>query len=137
MNKEMNVDSAIELLKSGGSLDQIIIADLETSKVRVMDALLLAQNGCVVPDGNIVYDDDQIQYDPDFDDVTWGKPVSFKKLRQSWEADEASTDATDFVIKLQVKNADMKQWLAKNEDQINSVVEEFIENMYQADKSTR
>lgn len=137
MNKEMNVDSAIELLKSGGSLDQIIIADLETSKVRVMDALLLAQNGCVVPDGNIVYDDDQIQYDPDFDDVTWGKPVSFKKLRQSWETDEASTDATDFVIKLQVKNADMKQWLAKNEDQINSVVEEFIENMYQADKSTR
>lgn len=133
----MNVDSAIELLKSGGSLDQIIIADLETSKVRVMDALLLAQNGCVVPDGNIVYDDDQIQYDPDFDDVTWGKPVSFKKLRQSWETDEASTDATDFVIKLQVKNADMKQWLAKNEDQINSVVEEFIENMYQADKSTR
>lgn len=108
-----------------------------SSKVRVMDALLLAQNGCVVPDGNIVYDDDQIQYDPDFDDVTWGKPVSFKKLRQSWETDEASTDATDFVIKLQVKNADMKQWLAKNEDQINSVVEEFIENMYQADKSTR
>lgn len=72
MNKKMNTHSAIDLLKSGGTLNEIIISDLTTTKVKMMDALLLAENGCVVPDGNIEYDDDQIQYDPDFDDVTWG-----------------------------------------------------------------
>ncbi|MFZ2898938.1 MAG: hypothetical protein WA004_09965 [Saprospiraceae bacterium] len=50
-----------------------------------MDALLLAENGIVVPDGNIVYDDSDIQYDPDFDDVEWGKPFSFQEKREQLE----------------------------------------------------
>ena len=78
MNKKIGIHAAIDLLKSGGNIDKVIISDLTTSKVKAMDALLLAENGCLVPDGNIVYDDDQIQYDSDFDDVTWGKPVPFK-----------------------------------------------------------
>ncbi|MBK6905313.1 MAG: hypothetical protein IPH04_21575 [Saprospirales bacterium] len=134
MNKEINVDSAIELLKSGGNLDQIIISGLATSKVKMIDALLLAKNGCVVPDGNIVYDDDQIQYDPDFDDVTWGRPVPFKKLKQSLETDEPVNEVAEVVVKLQLKNAGMRQWLAKNEDQINLVVSGLLESMYKADK---
>ena len=73
-NKVLPVQSAIDLLKSGGSLDNVVISDLDSSKVNVMDALLLAKNGCLVPDGNIEYNDEQIQYDPDFDDVDWGKP---------------------------------------------------------------
>ena len=44
MNKELDVDSAINLLKSGGKLDEIIISDLATSKVKMMGALLLARN---------------------------------------------------------------------------------------------
>lgn len=80
MNKELNVDAAIDLLKSGRNLDEITISDPATSKVQMMDALLLARNGYVVPEDNVVYDDDQIQYDPDFDDMTWGKPVPFKNL---------------------------------------------------------
>lgn len=92
MTKEINVDAAIDLLKSGGKLDQITISDIATSKVQMLDALLLARNGYAVPEGNVVYDDDQIQYDPDFDDMTWGKPVSFKKLKQSLETDEQLTE---------------------------------------------
>lgn len=124
----MNVDSAIDLLKSGGNLDQIIISDLAMSKVRVMDALLLAQNGCVVPDGNIVYDDDQIQYDPDFDDVSWGKPVPFKKLRQSWETDKSKTEVS---ISLQ---EDIRQWIEKNDVPLEQLLEKLLDDFYQAQK---
>lgn len=131
MNKEISVNSAIDLLKSGGSLDQIIISDLATSKVKVMDALLLAKNGCVVPDGNIVYDDTHIQYDPDFDDLPWGQPVPFKKLKQSLESDNY---AAEVVVKLQIKNADMRQWITKNGEQINLVINGLLESMYKADK---
>ena len=56
-NKVLPVQSAIDLLKSGGSLDNVVISDLDSSKVNVMDALLLAKNGCLVPDGNIEYND--------------------------------------------------------------------------------
>lgn len=83
MNKQIDVRSAIDLLKSGETIDNVVISDMTTSKVMAMDALLLAKNGFIVPDGNIVYDNDQIQYDPDFDDVTWGKPIPFKQLKES------------------------------------------------------
>jgi len=64
------------------------------------------------------YDDDQIQYDPDFDEVIWGQPVPFKKLKQSLETGSQLTESAELVVKLQIKSADMKQWLAKNGDQI-------------------
>ena len=134
MNKEISIDFAIDLLKSGGSLDQVTITDLSTSKVRMMDALLLARSGYVVPNDNVVYDDDQIQYDSDFDDTTWGQPVPFKKLKQSLETGTQLTETADLVIKLQIKSIDMKQWLTKNGDQINLVVSGLLESMYRADK---
>jgi hypothetical protein len=134
MNKELDVDSAINLLKSGGKLDEIIISDLATSKVLMMDALLLARNGYIVPEDNVVYDDAQIQYDPDFDDVAWGQPVPFKKLIPSLESGDPLTEKAELVVKLQIKSADMKLWLANNEDQINMIVSGLIESMYRADK---
>ena len=134
MNQKINVDSAIQLLKSGGNLDQVIIADLNTSKVSMIDALLLAKNGFVVPDGNIVYDDEQIRYDPDFDEVTWGKPLPFKKLRQSLETEQPLPELTELVVKLHVKSADMTIWLTKNKTQINRIISGLLESMYEADK---
>ena len=98
------------------------------------DALLLARNGYIVPEDNVVYDDAQIQYDPDFDDVAWGQPVPFKKLIPSLESGDPLTEKAELVVKLQIKSADMKLWLANNEDQINMIVSGLIESMYRADK---
>ena len=44
------------------------------------------------------------------------------------------TKTAELVVKLQLKSADMKLWLAKNEDQINLIVSGLIESMYRADK---
>jgi hypothetical protein len=82
-NKTLDVQAAIDLLKSGGSIEQMVISDLATSKVEAIDAMLLAKNGCLVPDGNIFYDDDNIQYDSDFDEVNWSGPVPFKQMKES------------------------------------------------------
>jgi hypothetical protein len=95
MNKQIDVRSAIDLLKSGETIDNVVISDMTTSKVMAMDALLLAKNGFIVPDGNIVYDDDQVQYDPDFDDVTWGKPIPFKQLKESLTSEIAIQHASE------------------------------------------
>lgn len=47
--------------------------------------------------------------------------------------DNSLPDTEDLIVKLQIKNADMKQWLAKNGDQINLVVSGLIESMYKAE----
>jgi predicted RNA-binding protein YlqC (UPF0109 family) len=134
MTKEINVDAAIDLLKSGGNLEQITISDLATSKTRMMDALLLARNGYTVPDSNVIYDDNQIQYDPDFDEMAWGKPVAFKKLKQPLETDEQLTETSELILKLHIESTDMGQWLAKNGNQINLIISGLLESMYKADK---
>lgn len=126
----INLHVAIDLIKSGGHLDQVVIADLETSRVGVADALLLAENGFIVPDGNIVYDDAQVQYDPDFDDVAWGQPVPFRQIKQALE----SNGNAEYTIKLQVKNADMLPWLVSHGAQINLVVSGLLNSMYEAER---
>lgn len=64
-NKTLDVQAAIDLLKSGGSIENRVISDVATSKVKALDAMLLAKNGCLVPDGNIVYDDESILHNPE------------------------------------------------------------------------
>lgn len=135
-NNKIDVHSAIDLLKSGGKIDKIIISDLTTSKVKAMDALLLAENGCLVPDGNIVYDDDKVQYDSDFDEVAWGKLVPFKQMKESLSSATAKqlSETTELVVKIQIRSTDMKQWLAQNREQLNFVINGLLESMYKAER---
>jgi hypothetical protein len=83
---KITLKQALSLLKSGNQLGNRVISDLATSKVKAMDAILLAEHGIAVPDSNIVYDDSDIQYDPDFDEMEWGKPFPFRKRGSNWRS---------------------------------------------------
>lgn len=135
-NRTLDVYAAIDLLKSGGSIEKMVISDLSTSKVKAMDAMLLAANGCLVPDGNIVYDDDNIQYDSDFDEVTWGSPAPFKQMKESLSSGTAQqlAETTELVVKLPIRSADMKQWLVQNRERLNLVINGLLERMYKAER---
>lgn len=139
MNKTLKVQAAIDLLKSGGSIEKMVISDLTRSKVKAMDALLLAENGFIVPDGNIVYDDQEIQPDPDFDEVQWSRPVPFKKRKESVSSDQAHppSETAELVVKLQIGSADMKQWLAQNRAQLDVVINGLVESMYKAERLSK
>ena len=71
MAKPMTTTEALDLLHQGQSVEDVVLLDLETQKLGFRDALLLTENGFVVPEENIVYQDSDIQDDPDFDDTTW------------------------------------------------------------------
>lgn len=71
MAKPIKTTDALDLLHQGQRVEDVVLLDLETQKLGFRDALLLTENGFVVPAGNIVYQDSDIQYDPDFDDITW------------------------------------------------------------------
>ena len=55
--------------------------DLGQTRVRAADALLLAEYGILLPEQNIYYQDEDIAYDPDFDEVEWNK----EPLKMSWD----------------------------------------------------
>ena len=78
---KLKIEQAIETARKNKSLEGVIIEDLKGTQVRAVDALILAEHGIVIPEQNIYYKDDDIAYDPDFDDVKWSK----EPLKMTWE----------------------------------------------------
>ena len=131
MENKISVKKAIDILKSGGDISNNIISNLETSKIKAMDALLLAENGFVVPDGNIIYNDNAIKYDPDFDEIDWGKSTPFKHQKKQLE--ELST-TEELVVKLQIKNDEMKEWLSINRKKLDQIINKLLEDLYNTER---
>ena len=78
---KLKIEQAIQRARKNQSLEGVVIEDLKDTQVRAVDALILAEYGVVIPEQNIYYSDDDIAYDPDFDEVTWSK----EPLMMSWE----------------------------------------------------
>lgn len=78
---KLKIEQAIERARKKQSLEGVVIEDLKETQVRAVDALILAEYGIVIPEQNIYYSDDDIAYDPDFDEVTWSK----EPLKMTWE----------------------------------------------------
>ena len=83
--KKLTVSEAIELANQGKSLRGVQLKDINEVKVNVQDAMTLSRQGIVIPEAQLFYDDNDIAYDEDIDELT---PLSeFKKI--SWEEKEA------------------------------------------------
>lgn len=78
---KLTIEQAIERARKKQSLEGVVIEDLKETQVRAVDALILAEYGIVIPEQNIYYSDEDIAYDPDFDEVKWSK----EPLKMTWE----------------------------------------------------
>ena len=78
---KVTVEQAIKMARNNESLKGLVIADLNVTQVRPVDALVLADHGIMIPEQNIYYNDEEIAYDPDFDDVQW----STEPVKLTWE----------------------------------------------------
>lgn len=130
-DNKISVETAIDILKSGKDLGGRIISNLETSKVSAMDALLLAENGFVVPDINVIYKDSDIEYDPDFDEVDWGNPVPFN---QNKKRQKTPSVVEELVVRLSIENAGMKEWLEANRKKLDPLILKLLKDLYETEK---
>lgn len=117
----MTIQQVIEKLKSGEPFTGEI-SNLNTQTVKAKDALLLAQHGYQVPEENIVYDDSDIAYDPEFDEVNWGEPQRFYPYEETFE------------ITLSVREEAMKAWVEENKDKLNILLQKLLEDTYQTEQ---
>ena len=78
---KLKIEQAIERARNNKSLQGVVIEDLKDTQVRPVDALILAEYGIVVPEQNIYYNDADIAYDPDIDNVNWSE----EPLNMTWE----------------------------------------------------
>jgi len=132
---KVNVKKAIELARNNKSLEGVTIEGLEDTQVKAVDALLLAENGIVIPEQNIFYDDRDIAYDPDFDDVEWSEePVKLTWKEKAELARQISEDEEEISVKIKISDREVRKWIHDNYDKMGGILENFVIDIYKANK---
>ena len=139
-NQEMKlkIEQAIEMARKNQSLEGAVIEDLKETQVRAVDALILAEHGIVIPEQNIYYSDEEIAYDPDFDEVKWSEePLRMtweEKMRLSEEIEKNNKKEEEISVKVNISDQEVRQWVNENYDKMGQILGNFIVDIYKANK---
>ena len=135
---KIKIDQAILKARNGESLAGITIEDLQDTQVKVKDALILAEYGILIPEQNIFYDDADIAYDADIDDVEWSKePIRMtweEKIKmfmdQQLEKEEQSKGENEVMVKVEIADQEVREWVKKNRDKMGQLLGGLIADLY-------
>ena len=126
------------MARKNKNLEGVAIEDLKETQVRAVDALVLAEYGIIIPEQNIYYSDDDISYDPDFDDVKWSEePLKMtweEKMQLSEEIDKNNRKGEEISVKVNISDQEVRQWVNENYDKMGQILGNFIVDIYKANK---
>jgi hypothetical protein len=132
MMKVIDIEKAIALANAKHSLDGLAIKDLNETQVRAVDALALADQGVLIPEQNIIYRDEDVQYDPEFDDYSWTQLPSGTRLEdlESIVAQQRSNEKPSMNIELEVEDEKAMEWAKENYSTIKNMMNALVKELY-------
>jgi hypothetical protein len=77
----LTVEEAVARVQSGQNLEGVVLEENSMKQVNVRDAIVLSEGGIVIPEQNIYYDDADIEYDGDIDELV----ITNEITGLSWE----------------------------------------------------
>jgi hypothetical protein len=135
---KVKVEQAIEMARNNETLEGLVIEDLMDTQVRAVDALALAEHGIVLPEQNIYYNDDDIAYDPDFDEVEWSKePLKMtweEKIQLSEKIEKNSLGEEEIAFVVKISDRQVRQWVKENNEKMGQILGNFIVDIYNANQ---
>lgn len=134
---KVGIEEAIAMANDGQSVEGIIIEGLNDSQIKAMDALMLARHGIVIPEQNIYYDDSEIAYDEDFDDVEWSKEpikLSFEEKVALANRGFQDNDKEEISLKIAISDKEVKQWIRINQQKVEKIISGLIVDLYYTKK---
>lgn len=81
MMEILTLKEAVQRVNSGGNLGRVVLDENTIRQVNVRDAMVLSRGGIVIPEQNIYYNDEEIEYDEEIDELV----ITSGVLRLSWE----------------------------------------------------
>jgi hypothetical protein len=139
--KVLTVKEAVEWVNSGNSLEGVVLDEDTIKQVNVRDAMVLARGGIVIPEQNIYYNDDEIEYDEDIDElvITSGivKLSWEEKARRAEEYREKAKTATAVMIDLATQKPEIDDWIAKNRAKIENLLKPIVVSLFNAEKAAK
>jgi len=135
---KVKTSEAIVMANEGKSLKNIVLEDINDVQVNVRDAMSLSRQGIVVPEANMFYDDNDIEYDEEID----GLQRIGELRKMTWEEKEAffaekEEEENEISIKIRISNSRMKSWIEKNSSRIADLLEPILLSLYNAEEKLK
>ena len=136
--KVLTVKEAVERINKGGNLKGVVLDESTTKQVNVRDALVLSRGGIVIPEQNVYYDDEEIEYDEDIDELV----ITSGVVKLSWEekakrAEEYKNGIEkrkEMMIDLSTQEPEVDHWIANNKKKLEVLLRPIVINLFNAEK---
>ena len=138
MMEVLTVKEAVERVNRGGNLEGVVLDESTTQQVNIRDAMVLSRGGIVIPEQNIYYKDEEIEYDEDIDelvitsgvvDLSWEE-----KARKAKEYNKNRKEKKEVIIDLSTQQPEIDDWIAKNRKKLETVLRPIVVNLFNAEK---
>lgn len=133
--RTVKIEEAIQIAANEESLEGIAIENLGESQVKAKDALLLARNGILIPEQNILYRDKDVEYDSEFDDYEWSqlpKGISIDELSKISEEYKANEAKSVFKIEIELEDNEALIWAERNYPILKDMFKDIFKGFYQS-----
>ncbi|MBK8652416.1 MAG: hypothetical protein IPN20_00355 [Haliscomenobacter sp.] len=137
----LTVKEAVERVNKGESLKDVVLDESTTRQVNVRDAMVLSMGGIVIPEQNIYYNDEDIVYDEDIDELV----ITSGVVQLSWEekaqrakaySDKANREQP-VTVDLSTHQPEIDDWIEKNKQKLETLLKPIVVSLYQAEKAVR
>ena len=136
--KILTIEEAVERVNQGGNLEGVVLDEKTIKQVNVRDAMVLSRGGIVIPEENIYYDDEGIEYDEDIDELV----ITSGVIKLSWEEkakkaeayQKQSNEEVEVMLDLSTQKPEIDNWLLKNKKKIASLLKPILISLFNAEK---
>ena len=139
--KVLTVKEAVERVNRGDNLEGVVLEERTIKQVNVRDAMILARGGIVLPEQNIYYNDVDIEYDEDIDEleITSGivKLTWEEKAQRAQENSLAGNVEKDIMINLSTQKPEIDDWISSNRQKIESLLKPIVISLFNAEKAVK
>lgn len=135
--KVLTVREAVEKLSVGGNLDGVTLDANSTKQVNVRDALVLARAGIVIPEQNIYYNDDEIEYDEDIDGLVINGIINLSWEEKAKRAEQYNKQAQKVMLNLSTQKPEVDDWITKHREKIETLLVPIVINLFNAEKAIK
>lgn len=119
---KLSVEEALNEIEQGESLKGKEV-DFADRPIKAMDALQLGLEGIDVPEHLITYNDEDIAYDPEFDDHEWERT----------DIDPVALAETPLTVTLDL-SLEVRVWLEEEKIATDELLTTLLEQFYEAQK---
>jgi hypothetical protein len=151
--KVLTIKEAVEMVNNGNNLEGVVLDESTVQQVNVRDAMVLARGGIVIPEQNIYYNDDDIEYDEDIDELvitsgvinlSWEEKAMRAKEYKEKGAKEKAITTEDFeneklvrVLRAEVAvDKEIADWISHENVNVNQLLTNLMKDFYRNAKAT-